>query len=104
MGSRAGISAFLNRLQDESARNLQELDDTAEQCGDFLDGNEDDGDDSESPLLDSIFYDGGNEAVTTVTNFTIDELDPLWSLLNAMLKPRGNKDADESRQQEQKMR
>ena len=69
------VIQWLNETHEESIQNLHE---STQLYGDYAEHIEENIEDSESPIIDGFFEEGGSIGIKTMTNVTIEELDTLW--------------------------
>ena len=74
------VTAVLARLEEDHAAEMENLRQCAELQGNFADAAEE-ASDSQSPVYDQYYLEGGNEAITSLTNFTDAEFHLLWSIV-----------------------
>ena len=74
------VIATLARLEEERAEEMENLRQCADSHSEFVDEAED-RPDSNSPVYDLVFIDGGSEAVSALTNFSDAEFHVLWSMV-----------------------
>ncbi|KAK1931034.1 hypothetical protein P3T76_013623 [Phytophthora citrophthora] len=78
----ADVVARLRLLQQDEDENL-EL--STHAFGAYVDYVEEEVVESESPVMDSFFLQGGNRVLKTMTNFTQSEYELLWSIVEGDL-------------------
>ena len=77
--------AMLDRLIRVQASENQNLQEAAANFGEYSQHIEVEHPDSVNPVFEQFVNDGGSEAIKTLTNFTIDEFNVLWSMVEVPL-------------------
>ncbi|KAG2926566.1 hypothetical protein PC117_g14843 [Phytophthora cactorum] len=80
----ADVVAKLRLLQEDEEENL---DRSTQAFGAYVDYVEDDVMESESPIMDSLYLQGGNRVLKTMMNFTQAKFVVLWSIHMKSKKP-----------------
>ncbi|KAG2778740.1 hypothetical protein PC129_g12622 [Phytophthora cactorum] len=78
----ADVVAKLRLLQEDEEENL---DRSTQAFGAYVDYVEDDVMESESPIMDSLYLQGGNRVLKTMMNFTQAKFVVLWSIVEGDL-------------------
>ena len=84
------MNGLLQRLHDTHEESIQNLHESTQLYGDYAEHIEENIEDSEFPIIDGFFEEGGSIGIKTMTNFTMEELDTLWGMVVRDESPRQN--------------